>query len=128
MTKYKNIETWTKAMRKDKQKKQWFDWFFIGGDWYVCEEYDESGKYMRYTSATAFKHLDLETSNRYSESWLSDLVVTEYPIDDIGFRFDISYYLDGKETKEQLRGLQDNLKRNNMPSTLSDLLTFILNK
>jgi len=88
MKKYKSIETFTNAMRKDKSKKLWADWFNIGGNWYTCEEYDESGKYMRYTSIMARKHLDLDTRNRYSDKWLSDLVVTDYPIENL--RFDIS--------------------------------------
>lgn len=92
MKSYKSIETWTKAMRKDKQKKLWHDWFKIDGHWYTCEEYDESGKYMRYTSITARKHIDIDTSNRYSSSWLSDMVVTSYPIESL--RFDISYYIE----------------------------------
>lgn len=109
MRKYKNIDTWAKAMRKDTQKKLWEDWFFIGGHWYTCEEYDESGKYMRYTSATAWTHIDIETSNRYSKTWLSDMEVTEYAIEDIGFRFDISYYIDKDLTKQQYEDLYDNL-------------------
>lgn len=80
-------------MQKDTQKKLWFDWFCIDGHWYVCEEYDESGKYMRYTSVTDGYHLDLETSNRYSTNWLSDLKVTKYAIED-DLRFDISYYIE----------------------------------
>ena len=79
-------------MRKDTKKKLWADWFCIAGDWYVCEEYDESGKYMRYTSITARKHIDLETDNRYSKNWLSDLRIYQYPIESL--RFDISYYID----------------------------------
>jgi hypothetical protein len=127
MKTYKTIESWTKAMQKDKEKKLWHDWFKIGGDWYTCEEYDESGKYMRFTSATAWKHIDIDTSNRYSENWLSDMVATVYTIDDIGFRFDISYYLDEDITKKQIKELQENLKRNGYEEQVSNLLDFVLN-
>lgn len=86
-------------MQKDKTKALWHDWFKIAGHWYTCEEFDDSGKYMRYTSITARKHLDLDTSNRYSPSWLSDMVVTAYPIDSL--RFDISYYIDDVKTLDR---------------------------
>lgn len=99
MKTYKNLDTWAKAMRKDKQKKLWADWFKIGGHWYTCEEYDHNGKYMRYTSITAREHVDLDTSNRYSDSWLSDLEITEYPIEDL--RFDISYYMPPVEEQDK---------------------------
>lgn len=96
MKKYKNIETWVKAMRKDKQKKLWHDWFTIGGHDYTCEEYDESGKYMRYTSVTAWQHIDIETSNRYNKAiWLSDMVATAYPIEEL--RFSLDYYFGDKK-------------------------------
>jgi hypothetical protein len=127
MRTYKTIETWEKAMRKDKNKKLWFDWFKIGGDWYVCEEYDESGKYMRYTSATAWKHIDIDTSNRYSDRWLSDMKATAYPIDDIGFRFDITYYLENI-TKDEAKKLYDNLYKNNWHNQCKDLFELTLKK
>lgn len=90
--KYKNLETWTKAMQKDTQKKLWADWFNIGGHWYTQEEFDENGKYMRYTSITDGYHIDIDTSNRYSPLWLSDMKATKYEIDSL--RFDIGYYLE----------------------------------
>lgn len=40
-------------MKKDKQKKLHADWYMIDGNLYTLEEYDDSGKYMRYTSVTA---------------------------------------------------------------------------
>jgi hypothetical protein len=126
MKKYKNIETWKKAMQKDKSKKLWADYFNIGGHLYTIEEYDESGKYMRFTSPTAWTHIDIETSNRYSDTWLSDMEITEYSIDDIGFRFDISYYIDENTTKKQLKELKENLKRNEDTKQLSNLLDFLL--
>lgn len=121
---YKDIETWANAMRKDKSKKLFTDWVKIGGDWYTCEEYDESGRYMRYTSVTAWKHLDLDTSNRYSDIWLSDLVVTDYPIEDL--RFDISYYLGYKAKREQLKCLATRLYDNQMYKEMRDLIDFLL--
>lgn len=126
MKTYRNIETWKKAMQKDKTKKLWADWFCIGGDWYTCEEYDSSGKYMRYTSVTAWKHLDIETSNRYSNTWLSDMEVTDYPIIDL--RFDISYYIDEDTTKEQLRKIHEKLKLNEDTKQISNLLDYVLKK
>ncbi len=122
--KYKSIETWTKAMQKDKQKKLWHDWFNIDGHWYTCEEYDDSGKYMRYTSVTAWKHIDIETSNRYSQSWLSDMKATAYDIGDSGLRFDITYYLDDiKEvSKSTILNLNIRLYENKMYKEIRDLL------
>lgn len=125
MKTYKNIETWTKAMQKDKQKKLWYDWFNIGGHWYVCEEYDESGKYMRYTSVTEGYHLDLETSNRYSSSWLSDLKVTKYPIEDL--KFDISYYIPHAEklTRNEIMLLNIWLWDRKMYKEMRDLIDLL---
>ncbi len=128
MKTYKNIETWTKAMKKDKQKKLWADWFTIGGHDYVCEEYDSSGKYMRYTSITAYKHLDIETSNRYSPAWLSDMVATEYSIADIGLRFDVSYYIDDitKLKSKDILKIADNLYTNKLHQNGKQLLELIV--
>lgn len=104
-------------MRKDTNKTLWHDWFNIGGHWYVCEEYDESGKYMRYTSVTAWQHIDIETSNRYDKSmWLSDMVATAYQIEDL--RFSISYYLGTTDIEKlsvkSLIEIYDNLIKNNL--------------
>ena len=69
-------------MKKDTQKKLWADWFNISGHWYTCEEYDLSGHYMRYTSITARKHIDINTTDsRYTPSWLTTMTATEYLID-----------------------------------------------
>lgn len=100
MQKYKNFETWQNAMKKDTSKKLWHDWFNIGGYWYTIEEYDESGKYMRLTSVTDGYHIDIETNNRYSPSWLKDATFTRYAIDD-DLRFDIGYYLDDETLKNK---------------------------
>ena len=107
---YKTIESWTKAMRKDTQKKLWADWFKIGGHWYVCEEYDESGKYMRYTSVTAWQHIDIDTANRYSSAWLSDMQATAYPIEQLRFSI-LNYFDDPKDFKAWVKnGLDDKKK------------------
>ena len=126
MKKYKTIETWTRAMKKDIKKKFWHDWFNIAGDWYVQEEFDDSGKYMRYTSVTARKHLDIETSNRYSELWLSDMKATSYPIEDL--RFGISYYLDESITKKQLLNLVITLKDMKDIDNLAELAEYVIKK
>jgi hypothetical protein len=124
--KYKNVQTWTKAMRADKEKKLWFDWFNIGGNWYVCEEYDESGKYMRYTSLTALNHIDIETSNRYSDKWLSDMVAIVYPIEDL--RFDISYYLQTEDLdRKTIMLLNIWLWDNKMYKAMKDLIDLLAN-
>lgn len=127
MKTYKNIETWIKAIQKDKQKKLWHDWFNIGGHWYTCEEYDESGKYMRYTSVIEGYHLDLETSNRYSSSWLSDLKVTKYPIEDL--RFDIGYYIPHAEkvTRNEIMLLNIWLWDRKMYKEMRDLIDLLAN-
>lgn len=118
--KYKTIETWQNAMKKDKTKSLWRDWFNIGGHWYTCEEYDNSGKYMRFTSITAWQHIDIETSDRYSKSWLSDMEVTAYPIEDL--RFDISHYLDDDVTQKQLKDLSYQLDEKQVKSLLNYIL------
>lgn len=123
MKKYKTIETWTRAMQKDKSKKLWADWFNIAGHDYTCEEYDGSGKYMRYTSVTAWQHIDIETSNRYSTTWLQDMTVTAYPIEDL--RFDISYYLGTTDIEKLatkvLVQVYNNLIENKLPTHARDL-------
>jgi len=125
ITKYKNLETWEKSMRKDIKKEKWHDWFEIGGHWYVCEEYDDSGKYMRYTSLTAFEHVDIETSNRYSSTWLSDMKATAYPIEDL--RFDVSFYLDQKDlkNKNKILVLIDKLYDAKMYHALKDIASLL---
>ncbi len=124
---YKSIETWEKAMRKDTQKKLWHDWFKIGGHWYTCEEYDESGKYMRYTSISARQHIDIDTSNRYSKTWLSDMVATAYPIDSL--RFGIGYYIDDiKEwDRKSIMLLNIWLWDNKMYTSMRDLIDLLAN-
>ncbi len=126
MKKYKSIETWQKAMQKDKSKVLWHDWFHIGGHWYTQEEYDHSGKYMRYTSVTAWQHIDIDTSNRYSDKWLSDMTATAYPIEML--RFDISYYIDSENTIAQLQALSDKLYDIGMSKEVKDLSDFIIKK
>lgn len=124
MKTYKNITSWTNAMKKDKQKKLHADWYMIDGNLYTLEEYDDSGKYMRYTSVTAWQHIDVETSNRYSTSWLSDMVATAYPIEDL--RFDISYYLSDDMTKSQLLCLVTRLKDNNLGEQIRHLADYVI--
>jgi hypothetical protein len=125
--KYKTLESWANAMRKDTKKTLWADWFNIAGHWYTCEEYDESGQYMRYTSVTDGYHLDLETNNRYSKNWLSDLKVTKYAIEDL--RFGISYYIaDIKEFKRKdLMLLNIWLWDRKMYTEMRDLIDHIAN-
>lgn len=124
MKKYKNIETWTRAMQKDKSHKLWNDWHNIGGHWYTCEEFDNGGKYMRFTSVTAWQHIDIETSNRYSPLWLSDMKTTVYPIESL--RFDITYYIDSDITDRQLIELsqREELEKKD----LKNLILFALTK
>lgn len=110
--KYRNLDTFVRAMQRDKKKKLWADWFYIAGHWYVMEEYDESGKYMRITSITKGEHIDLETSNRYSDKWLTDLKATAYPAE--GYLFHWEYYI----KREDLAKLILKLKQ----SKLDDLL------
>jgi len=98
MRKYRSLETWANAMRKDMKKALWHDWFCIAGHWYICEEYDHTGKYMRYTSITKGEHIDINTSNRYSDSWLSDMTYENYEADD--YRFDWTYYIEVEELKK----------------------------
>lgn len=124
MKKYKNITSWQNAMRKDTKKKLYTDWYVIDGDLYTLEEYDESGKYMRYTSVTAWLHIDVETSNRYSTSWLSDMVATAYPIEDLCF--DITYYLSEDMTKSQLLCLVTRLKDNKMDDQIRHLADYVI--
>lgn len=124
MKTYKTIESWTKAMQKDKNKKLHADWYNIAGHWYTCEEFDCSGKYMRYTSVTAWQHIDIETSNRYSDMWLSDMVATVYPIEDL--RFDITYYIDKDTSKKDLMELITYRPLDN--KQLKSLLEFVINK
>lgn len=126
--KYKSIDSWANAMRKDKDKKLWADWFNIGGNWFTCEEYDESGRYMRYTSITAWRHIDIDTRNRYSENWLSDMEATEYPIDDIGLRFDVAYYIDDKLTEKQATEVYNNLYKNKLYENCRELFLLVVNK
>lgn len=113
MRQFKNIDTFIKAMRKDKAKKLWADWFKIGGHWYTMEEYDDAGKYMRITSITKGEHIDLETSNRYSDNWLSDLEATAYPAEYYRFKWD--YYLDIKDlirfTGQELQTILVNISK-----------------
>lgn len=109
-------------MKKDKKKKLHADWYNIDNNWYTLEEYDSSGKYMRLTSVTAWQHIDIDTSNRYSTSWLSDMVATAHPIDDMGLRFDIRYYLSKDMTKEQLLNLNQKLDNKQAQSLASYLI------
>jgi hypothetical protein len=125
MKKYKTIESWTKAMQKDKTKKLHGDWYNIAGHWYTCEEFDESGKYMRYTSVTAWQHIDIETSNRYSDKWLSDMVATVYPIEDL--RFDITYYIDKETPKKQLIDVYNHLEHLGYTKQCKSLFEFVIN-
>ena len=124
MKKYKTIQSWQNAMRKEKDRGNLLDWYNIAGDWYVQEEYDESGKYMRYTSITAWQHIDVETSNRYGDSFLSDMEATAYPVEDL--RFALSYYIGDTElTKDQTRELYNKLVLNNKSFAMKQL-TYIL--
>lgn len=122
MEKYKTIETWTKAMQKDKAKKLHADWYNIGGHWYVMEEFDDSGKYMRYTSLTAWKHIDVKTSNRYSDNWLSDMTATSYPIEYL--RFNVAHYIDSETSNKELLAILPRLDI----TQARQLLDFILTK
>jgi len=96
MTKYRNhfrsLETFKKGVKTIKQD-QWADWIKIGHDWYTIEEFDEEGKYLRLTSLTANKHIEITTSNRYSETWLSDAEIDIYEATITGYRFNPDYYL-----------------------------------
>lgn len=128
MRTYKNIETWTKAMKKDTQKKLWADWFNISGHWYTCEEYDLSGHYMRYTSITARKHIDINTTDsRYTPSWLTTMTATEYLIDYL--RFDIGYYIDDiKEwSRKDIMLLNIWLWDNKMYTAMRDVIDLLAN-
>lgn len=126
--KYKSLSTWLNAMKKDTKKELWRDWFNIDGHWYVCEEYDHSGKYMRYTSITDGYHLDLETENRYSDKWLSDLVVTKYPIEN-DLRFSIGYYMhDMREyTRKDIMLLNIWLWDRKMYTEMRDIIDMLAN-
>lgn len=125
--KYKDITDWAIAMRKDTKKELWNDWFNIGGHWYTCEEFDDSGKYMRYTSVTNGTHIDIETTNRYCGSWLTDAVVTEYAIEDL--RFDISYYIADikKLTRKEIMLLNIWLWDRGMYKEMRDLIDALAN-
>ena len=96
MTKYRNhfrsLETFKKGVKTIKQD-QWADWIKIGHDWYTIEEFDGEGKYLRLTSLTANKHIEITTSNRYSETWLSDAKIDIYEATITGYRFNPDYYL-----------------------------------
>src|SRR3990167_2135880 len=96
MTKYRNhfrsLETFKKGVKTIKQD-QWADWIKIGHDWYTIEEFDEEGKYLRLTSLTANKHIEITTSNRYSETWLSDAEIDIYEATVTGYRFYPNFYL-----------------------------------
>src|SRR3990167_5240026 len=96
MTKYRNhfrsLETFKKGVKTIKQD-QWADWIKIGHDWYTIEEFDEEGKYLRLTSLTANKHIEITTSNRYSETWLSDAEIDIFEATITGYRFNPDYYL-----------------------------------
>ena len=96
MTKYKNhfknLKTFGEAIRSIK-RDQWADWIKIGSDWYVEEEFDDEGKYLRLTSLTANKHIEITTNARYSETWLSDAELDIYEATVTGYRFYPEYYL-----------------------------------
>ena len=89
---FKNLETFKKGIRTIK-KDQWADWIKIGSDWYVIEEFDNEGKNLRLTSLTANKHIEINTSTRYSETWLSDAEIDIYEATVTGYRFYPDFYL-----------------------------------
>ena len=91
---FRNEETFKRAITKIR-RNEWADWLKIGKDWYTIEEYDSSGKNMRFASITAMKFMDIDTQDRYrmSDPWLSDAVVEFYPIEELEeLRFETDYY------------------------------------
>ena len=78
--KFRNFESFQKGIRKIKVN-EWADWIKIGKNWFTIEEYDSEGRYMRITSLTAQSHIDINTSNSYSLTWLKDAELEEYKAD-----------------------------------------------
>ena len=101
--KFKNFNTFSRAIRKIK-RDEWPDFLTIGGHVYVQEEFDESGKNMRYTSLTEHKHIDINTSDRYGKTWLRDAEVEQYEAE--YYRFNPEYYI----TKEEFAKLSNKVE------------------
>jgi hypothetical protein len=108
MKHYRTLASFKKDIQHIK-KEDWTDWIKIGKDWYVNEEFDSEGKNMRFTSITARQHLDIDTSNRYSEAWLSDAIVKEYLAD--CYRFYPEYYIEKKDFLKLSKTEQQTLLR-----------------
>lgn len=105
-------------------KEEIADWIKIGKDWFVCEEYDGSGKYMRYASITAQLCLDINTNNRYSETWLKDATIDSYTAEDYRFAPDYYICMDDyrKLSKDDTKKLLTHIAETYSPQNLVDFI------
>jgi len=91
--KYRSMESFQRQI----ERAEILDWFNIGGYWYTIEEYDESGKEMRYISLLKQEELIIHTPNRYKTGLKGATIEVVEPM---CYRFEPAYYLPIEDFKK----------------------------